>query len=184
MRIWKTAAVALVAIWVVAGVAIFFSRAIRPTPESLAAYIRDNPIEGLTPDRRAGVIEGVADRLNRLTFEQRQQLRETRIDRKFFEQMTPDERRAFLESTLPEGFRQLMLALNKMKPEERKRIVNRALDDISRDSPEIAERIEDEDARKMLSEGLGAFYEDASADVKLDFAPVIEKLQQATQGMR
>jgi uncharacterized membrane protein len=178
------AGVVLALVWAIAGGVILWSRAVRPTAQSLSTYIEQNPIQSLTPEKRAAVIAKVGEQLNRLDFEERQKLRELRKDRTLFEQMTEAERRAFLEATLPEGFRQLMLALNKMDPAERKKIVNRALDDIEKDSPEIAERIDSADAQKVISEGLGAFYEEASADVKMDFAPVIERLQRATQGLK
>ncbi len=184
MSRWVKALGILLVVWGIAAGVILYSRAVRPTAQSLVEYMENNPLEGLSETKRASVIAKVADQLNRLSFEERQELRKVRTDRKFFEQMTSEERRAFLEQTLPEGFRQLMLALNKMSPEERKKIVNRAMDDIERDSPEIAKRIENTDAQKVISEGLGSFYEEASADVKMDFAPVIERLQRATQGLR
>lgn len=181
---WTKAAAALVLVWVFAGGIIVWSRAARPSAESLAEYLEKNPLAGLSAGKRAEVIRRAADQLNRLDFEERQKLRSLRKDRWFFEQMTADERRGFLEQTLPEGFRQLMNALNKMDPAARKKIVNRALEDIEKDSPEVAGRIGEADAQRVISEGLGAFYEDASADVKLDFAPVIERLQRATQNLR
>jgi hypothetical protein len=174
----------LVVIWLIAGGVILFTRMARPTPEGLSAYIDKHPIENLAPAERAEVIAKVADQLNRLDFEQRQQLRQLRADRKLFEQMTAEERARFMDLTMPEGFRQLMLALNKMDPGQRKKMVQRALDDIDRDTPEIGERINREAAQKMISQGMSSFYEEASAEVKLEFAPVIEKLQRATQSMR
>lgn len=184
MSRWVKALAVLLIVWGIAAGVILYSRAARPTAVSLVAYMEKNPLEGLPETQRAAVIAKVADQLNRLNFQQRQELRKIRTERTFFEQMSDAERKEFLELTLPEGFRQLMLALNKMTPEARKKIVDRALDDIERESPEIAGRIESEDAQKVISEGLGSFYEEASADVKMDFAPVIERLQRATQGIR
>jgi hypothetical protein len=181
---WTKAFAALILVWVLAAGVILWSRAARPSAESLVSYLEKNPLSGLSEEKRAGVIRKAADQLNRLDFEERQKLRTLRQDRQFFEQMTPGERRAFLEQTLPEGFRQLMTALNKMDPAARKKLVTRALEDIERESPEIAGRIGEADAQKVISEGLGSFYEDASAEVKLDFAPVIERLQRATQNLR
>jgi uncharacterized Zn finger protein len=174
----------LALVWAVAGGVIFWMRASRPTPASLQAYIESHSLENLPPARRGEVIAKVADQLNRLNFDQRQELRKTQIDRRLFEQMTEEERKRFLDLTLPEGFRQLMIALNKMNPEQRKKIVQRALDDIEKDTPEINERIDRGAAQKMISQGMDSFYQEASADVKLDFAPVIEELQRATQGLR
>jgi hypothetical protein len=174
----------LVLVWAIAGGLIFWSRASRPTPAALATYINGHSLEGLPEAERTKVIAHVTDQLNRLDFDQRQELRKAKIDRQFFEQMTEEERKRFLELTLPEGFRQLMLALNKMNPEQRKKIVQRALDDIEKDTPEMHDRINREAAQKMISQGMDSFYQEASADVKLDFAPVIEELQRATQGLR
>ena len=184
MRIpWRVIGI-FAAVWVVAAVVILWARAARPTPASLAAYIDKNPIADLAPAQRAKVIERVAAQLNKLNFDQRQELRKTRDDRRLFEQMTEEERRRVLDLTLPEGFRQLMLALNKMDPEKRKKLVQRALDDIEKDNPEVNERIDRVEVQKMLSQGMDSFYSEASADVKLDFAPVIEQIQRATQNMR
>jgi hypothetical protein len=177
---WKILAL-LAVIWAVAGGIILWTRHSRPTPASLAAYIENHPLEALPAGERAEVIRRVADQLNRLNFDQRQELRKSQIDRRFFAQMTPGERQQFLELTLPEGFRQLMLALNKMDPEQRQKMVRRALDDIERDTPEIHDRIDRDAVQKIVSQGLDSFYQEASAEVKLDFAPVIEKLQRATQ---
>ena len=181
--IWKVIAI-LAVVWLVAGAIIFFTRVARPTPERLSAYIDQHPIENLAGTQRAEVIQKVADQLNRLTFEQRQELRKLRADRRLFEQMTPEERSKFMDMTMPEGFRQMMLALNKMDPEKRKKLVQRALDDIDKDTPEIGSEINREQVQKMISQGVGSFYEEANADVKLEFAPVIERLQRATQNLR
>lgn len=171
-------------VWLVAGGVILYTRSARPTPEKLSAYIDRHPLENLSPKQREETIQTVADQLNRLSFEQRQELRKLRSDRRLFEQMTPDERNRFMDLTMPEGFRQLMIALNKMDPERRKKMVQRALDDIEKDTPEINERIDRTEVQKMISQGMSSFYEEANADVKLEFAPVIERLQRATQNMR
>jgi len=181
---WIKVFAVLVLVWAVAGGVILALRAARPSAETFAALIEKNQLAGLSDAKRAAVIDEAADQLNRLNYEEREKLRRLKMDHRLFEQMNEAERRAFLEKTLPEGFRQMMLALNEMKPEERKKIVQRALDNIERDSPEIAGRIQDKDAQKVIAEGLGAFYDEANAEVKLDFAPVIEQLQRATQGLR
>jgi uncharacterized membrane protein len=180
---WKIIAL-LALVWALAGGVILWSRLSRPTPASVAAYLNSHPLEGRPVTERADIITRAANQLNRLNFEQRQELRKANIDRRFFQQMTEEERKHFLDLTLPEGFRQLMLALNKMNPEQRKKIVQRALDDIEKETPEIHDRINREAAQKMISQGMDTFYQEASAEVKLDFAPVIEELQRATQGLR
>lgn len=184
MPAWAKALLVLLVVWLVAAVIIGLARSQRPSGEALVAYIETHPLTDLEGAEREKVIANVVRQLNRLDFEERRILREGGADRRLFEQMNDEERREFLEATLPEGFRQLMLALNKMEAQERQRIVRRALEDLERDNPEMAGRWDDENARKLLSQGLDSFYEEASAEVKLDFAPVIERIQRATQNLR
>ena len=179
----------LAVIWVAAGSVIFWARSNKPSPEKLAAYLNSDAVSGLSNTdeaRRAEVIDRVAAQLNRLDFEQRRTLRADPALRQFFESLTQSERTAFLEKTLPEGFRQMINALNRMEPERRKKIVQRALDDVRRmDEGSASERgISDEDAQRFLTQGAGTFYEEASAEVKLEFAPVIEELQRNLQRFR
>jgi len=181
MRIPWRIIIILAAVWLVAGTIIWWTRAARPTPESVATYIKKNSLENVPDAKRAEVIDRVAEQMNRLNFEDRQKLRKLRVDRTFFNTLTPEERQRFLDLTLPEGFRQLMLALNKMTPEQRQKIVQRALDDLEKEDPENGSRVDREGVQKMIGQGMESFYKDASAEVKLDFAPVIEQLQRATQ---
>lgn len=161
---------------------VFAVRSARPTPEKIIAYLQEKPI-GEANDRE-DVLMTVAGKLNGLDFEDRQRLQRSGTMRTFYEQMTEDERNRFLDLTLPEGFRQVMLALNKMTPEKRKEVVEQALRNMEdhgtvadEDRPEVSEEMR----KKFISQGMTAFYEDANAEVKLDFAPVIEQIQQSLQ---
>ena len=171
-------------IWAVAAVVIWVSRSASPTPEKLKAYVEAHPIAGRGDAERARIIERTATQLNSLTFEQRRDLRESGAVRWFFESLTPPERARFLDLTLPEGFRQMMSALNKMAPEKRQKLVQRVLDDIRKNAPQSAERIHEDEVKKIVGQGVSSFYENANADVKLDFAPVLEELQRNLQSPR
>jgi hypothetical protein len=178
------AVVVLAAVWLAAAAVMVLSGRAQPSAAKLMRYTAVNNLEGLPAGRRADVVAEVTDQLNRLDFAQREELRRSGWDRAFFRGLTPEERRRFLEATLPEGFRQLMLGLNKMDPEQRRKIVQRALDGLDEDRSGVPRRISEEDSRRVLEEGLGAFYEEASAEVKLEFAPVIERLQRNLQNLR
>jgi len=188
-RLLPLALIAL-AVWLAALAGIHWSRAQKPTPEKLAAFLAERGrMDSLPPAKRAEVIQRVARDLNRLTLEERQELRRgtSRFD-EFFTQLTPDERSEFLDLTLPEGFKQMMAAFNKMNPERRKRFIQRALDDLDKIENEgmrPAERaLEEESMQKIINSGLESFYNDANAEVKLEMAPVIERLQQVMQNLR
>lgn len=180
---WRTLAI-VGGIWIVATAVILIARSASPTPEKLNAYVEAHPLGGLGEAQRTQILEKTAAQLNRLTFDQRRGVHEGGSVRRFFEGLSASERSRFLELTLPEGFSQMMSALNKMTPEKRQRLVQRALDDIRKKTPRTAERINEDEVKKVLAQGVSSFYEEANADVKLDFAPVLEELQRNIQNQR
>jgi hypothetical protein len=188
--LWIKAVVLLAAIWLVAGGIIWGARSLKPTPEALLAYVDSNPVEGKGPTDRAKVIEKTAEKLNCLTYEERREVRISRRLNTFFRGLTPEEQARFLDLTLPEGFRQIMDALNKMTREKRKVFVERTLADLRKQEgqeiPEDArEQLEqDEHVQKIVDQGLKSFYSEASAETKMDLAPVIEQMQRNLQGLR
>jgi hypothetical protein len=183
--IWIKAALLLLAVWLVAGTAMWWSKANKPTPESLAAYVETLSVEGKSSAQREKEMEKIAKQLNKLTFEQRREVRMNRKLDRFFRQLTPDEQNRFLDLTLPEGFRQMMESLNKMPRDQRQRFVNRALKDMQdqEGAPPLPEQ--GQNAQRIVEQGLKSFYNEASAETKLDLAPLIEQFQRNIQsGMR
>jgi hypothetical protein len=179
----------LFAVWLVAGGAMWWAKANKPTPESLAAYVEKLNVEGASAAQRAKEMEKIAKQLNTLTYQQRREVRMNRKLDKFFRQLTPDEQVRFLDLTLPDGFKQMMEALNKMKPEERKRFVNRALKDLQEEEAEGPEGArlrpeQDQHAQRIIEQGLKSFYSEASIETKMDLAPLIEQFQHNLQGLR
>ena len=73
-----------------------------------------------------------------------------------------------------------------MSPEQRKGIVERALSDLenaaARDGNPADRALSNEQAEKMITLGLDSFYSEASAETKMDLAPVVERFQQIMQG--
>jgi hypothetical protein len=186
--VWIKAALLLAAVWMVVGGVIWWARSQKPTPERLLAYVDSNPIEGKSSDDRSKVIEKVAKQLNGLTYDERQRLRMNRQLDRFFRSLNPDEQTRFLDLTVPEGFKQMMEALNKMEPEKRKRFVERTLNDMRKqeEMPEEAlERFKDDpNTQKIIDQGLKSFYSEASAETKMDVAPILEQMQRNLQGLR
>ena len=65
--------------------------------------------------------------LNALTLEERQSLRLDHTAYRWFAQMTESEKGAFLEATMPTGFKQTITAFETLAPEQRQRVVSQAL---------------------------------------------------------
>jgi hypothetical protein len=179
---WIKAVILLAAIWLVAGGVIWWARATKPTPERLLAYIEKHPLEGKSTGDRFRAIDAVADQLNALSYEQRRQIRGRRNLDHFFRGLTPEEQSRFLDRTLPKGFKQMMEAFNQMTPERRRKFVEKTLAEMkSQEGDERPPGVDDKNVEKIISEGLKSFYTDASADVKMDFAPLIEQMQKNLQ---
>ena len=184
---WINAALILAVVWAIVGGVMWWARASKVTPEVLMAYVESHPIEGKAPGERRKTMEAVAKKLNHLTYEERREVRLSRKLDSFFRTLNPDEQSQFLDLTLPEGFRQMMEALNKMTPEKRKAFVDKTLEQLRKEEgqnlPDDArERMEqDENMQKIVDQGLKSFYSEASAETKMDLAPVIEQMQRNLQ---
>lgn len=135
-------------------------------------------------------LDAVIAQVNLLDFDQRKQLREDGQDvtRRFMESLTKEEKGQFLEKTVEQHFKSVMKAFNQMKPEERRRMVEQARADMQRNQPDgrNMENLKKEDEKvfqNVVEKGLGAYYEDASAETKLDLAPLMEEMQQRMRTM-
>ena len=184
MRVpWFKVVGLLLAIWLVVGGAIYWARSVRATPESVMRYLDGQPLKSARD--RDDVIKRVAGQLNQFSYDQRREVRVSRKLNAFFKDLSPAEQSRYLDLTLPTGFRKMMESLNKMTHEKRQEFVDKALADMKKhegDAPQDAHL--DENARKVIDEGFKSFYSDASADVKMDMAPLIEQMQRNMQGQR
>ncbi|MCC6354265.1 MAG: hypothetical protein IT577_10290 [Verrucomicrobiae bacterium] len=188
-RHWVGLALAVAAIWGIALIALRGIREQKPTAESLLAFVESRDLDSLHGAERERHLQALADRLNRLPFEERRELREGRALEGVFRKMLPEEQGQFLDRTLPTGFREVMEAFNKMTSEERRKHVERALRDMraragEADPGRIEERLADGQARKIIDQGLQSFYRDSTAETKMDLAPLIEEIQAQMQGFR
>lgn len=180
--LWIKAAAILLAVWAVAGGIMWWAAAHKPTPASVSAYVEKVSIEGKSASERTAEMEKIARQLNTLTYEQRQQVQMNRKVDKFFRQLSDEEKARFLDLTLPSGFKQMMEALNKMPRDQRQRFVNRALKDMQDKEGEQPPADQQQIAQKIIDQGLKSFYSDASAETKMDLAPLIEQFQHNLQG--
>jgi len=164
-----------VSIWLVAAGAFVAVQHFRSTPQKFMSYIQEHPLQGLDAVQRASIIDRSARLLNGLSTQQRREVKKSGALRSFFTQLTEEERRRFLNLTLPEGFRQMIATLNEMEPEPRKKLAERTLRDLrNSDSSELGS---ESDIEQIFSEGRAIFNLEASPQVKLDFAGVIAEVQ-------
>ena len=88
---------------------------------------------------------------------------------------------------MEQHFKSVMKAFNQMPRDERRKLVDQAMKDMQREQPDgrNMERLKKEDEKvfeTVVEKGLGAYYEDASTETKMDLAPLMEQMQQRLRG--
>ncbi len=193
MSILVKALLALALLWGAVAAVMWVAGSKEVTPERLAAYMATNPLADLeAPDAREKLIRNVAAKVNALDYERRWEARQSgdQTMQPFFRSMQPGEFALFVELTAGPHFTKVMQAFNEMDAEERQRIAQetvRQLKEGERMGPRQTERLEAEGVEifeKVASEGLRAYYQEASAETKIDLAPVLEQMQEVMQNPR
>jgi hypothetical protein len=138
--------------------------------------------------RREEQLRGVAVILNQLDFRERENLRESGVDRSFFRRLSKPEQILFFELTYAESIKRMMEALDGLSPEDRRDFVEKGLKELE-DGPaqeDMARMKElgDDLLERAAKEGFQEFMQTASAETKMDLAPLMEAMSEAMQGLR
>lgn len=192
------AAVAVAGLWAIAMAGYFVARNARMTAAKVSAYAAATDLRRLTGEDRARAIRKLAEMLNALSIEERRKARLGRSAWRWMEQMTEEEKAAFIEATMPTGFKQMLNSFEQL-PEEKRR---RAIDDAARrlrqaqmqlqggsgdfpsDGTNGPPPLSPELQAKIRAIGLKAFYTQSSAQTKAELAPVLEELQRTMESGR
>ena len=190
---------ALALIWTVAIAGQYAFKASVVTAEKVGAYVAKTDLDTLKGEDRARALRGLANRINTLTMPDRKKARQARAWDRWFSQMTEEEKLAFIDATLPAGFKQMMSSLQKLPPERLAQVINNAFRRL-RESPEnpndpygfngqvqavpnlptIAETLR----AQVLAMGFINVYTSGSAQTKAELAPLWEELLGAFQSGR
>lgn len=187
---------ALVGIWFAAWAGHWYFDHIKMTADKVHAYVESVDFAKLTGDARAREIKKLEDKLNALSYEERQRLRAEHLINDWFAQMTEDEKSQFIEATMPTGFKQMLGAFEQLPEDQRRRAVDNALKNLrtanqrastnglaagnGTNSPPISPELE----VKIRTIGLNSFYSQSSAETKAELAPVLEELQRTMESGR
>lgn len=195
-RILIQAVVALALVWaVVAGVrAIAGSKRVtaEKVSEKIAEVNLEDWSEGVPPgavlSEREDQIREIAYMYNKLDFAERDEARQERIGEEFFRRMAPDEKEMFVEMTVETSMKNMMRALDVMNADERRKIVEDGLREIESGQTEAnirrAEELSEDMLARITEEGVSAFFEETSAEAKLDLAPLMEAMDGVLKGLR
>jgi hypothetical protein len=187
---------ALIVVWVAVSGVRSFASSRKITAELIDREIREmkfedwseNPGTGAAAKEREEEVRRIADMVNRLDFAEREKNREKRSGEDFFLKLSAKEKNLFIDLTIVESMSRFMEALDQMPEAQRKSFVEKGLKEIQegRTEEEMARAREMDETllTKISEEGMRAYFDKASADTKLDLAPLMEKMNEVMQGLR
>ena len=131
IRLLIQAAVALAAIWTLALVVFHFSARSKMTAEKVRQFVEATDLEQLPAAQREQAIIDLEKKVNSLSPEERMKWRLQDGWKKWFADMTEAERKQFIETTLPSGFKQMMDAFSQLPSDQRKKLIDDAVKNCS-----------------------------------------------------
>jgi hypothetical protein len=192
------ALISVLVVWVAAVGGYAVSNHFKMTAEKLRAYLSQNDLTQLSGADRAKALRDLADKINALSPEERQQARLGHLWSKWFEEMTEQEKGQFLDATLPSGFQQMLASFEQQPAEKRRKAIDNAIKQLqeNRDkAPQPTDPADPANANKppVLSEdlqkkvamiGLSSVYGNSSAETKAELAPLLEEVQKSMENGR
>jgi hypothetical protein len=194
---------AIVGIWVLAMAGHWYFQSLTMTSDKIQAYMNSVDFAQLTGDARARALKELEDKLNALSYDERQKLRMQHLVDDWFSQMTEAEKGQFLEATLPTGFKQMINAFQQLPDDKRRRLIDNTMRNLENGGGNGRRRtmggtnappnsingtnsapISPELESKIRSIGLNTFYSQSSAETKAELAPVLEELQHQMESGR
>jgi len=186
------AVTALVLVWLLAWAGYILAKNSKMTAEKLRAYVESTNLSKLRGAERAKAIQKLADKLNALSAEERRRMRMEKMAGRWFEEMTEEEKAAFIDATMPTGFKQMITAFEQLPEDKRRKTIDDAMtrlrearEKITAGEPgQISQRggtnappMSKDLEEKVRTIGLKTFYSQSSAQTKAELAPVLEELQ-------
>lgn len=163
----------------------FWVEANKPTARKIATYSLTHSLENSTPEKRKEIVEAIAAKVNGLEESERCELREGKQLEPFWLAMTPEERTHYLELILPTDFKRMIENFNTMHPLKRREMVEKAVKDLrERGGEKMPPELTPAQRRKIVNEGLQAYYAEATIEAKMDALPFIEELEKSVQWSR
>ena len=190
------AVAALILIWVAAIAGYHIAQNVKVTPDKVRAYTASLDFSRLSAAERAAAVQRLAAMLNALTLEERQSLRLDHTVYKWFDQMTEEEKGAFLAATMPTGFKQMITAFENLPADKRQRVVDQAVKQMKDARARMAATgqlpppgtngvVLSQDLQdKVVKIGLQTYYSQSSAQAKAELAPLLEEMQRTMESGR
>ena len=179
------AAASIVGIWLVAMGGHWYLENRKMTADKVRAYVESVDFAKLTGADRAQALKNLENKLNALSYEERQRLRAEHLMRNWLAQMSDDEKAQFIDATMPTGFKQMISAFEQLPDDKRHKLIDDAMKNLQKNGPggnqsDISPELE----AKIRTIGLNQFYSQSSAQTKAELAPLLEELQHQMESGR
>ena len=190
-------AIVLGLIWAAVWGVTSWSGARKATPEKVTGLIGEAEFEdwsgGVTggfsearSEQRLKRIDEIAATLNRLDLRQRKQLDEQGGVIEMFFRFSKKEKLHFVDLIFNENMERLMASFDEMPPEEREKMVERSVRDMTDGKgADALARLKEEDPeilKVVIKKGFKAYYQGASADTKMSLLPFMDAVGEVVQG--
>lgn len=183
----------LVSIWLLVWGVTTWADGRKATPERVSKMISESEFEDWSDEigaesdvsKRRDRLEEIAQVLNRLDLRQRDKLRENRSGMELFTRLSTDEKIYFVELTLTQSMKRMMEAFDELPEKERERLVEKSIRDLQGAGGDDLARLQEEDPEvleRIVTKGLGAYYQNASAETKMDLAPLMDAFGEVLSG--
>ncbi|MDB6063968.1 MAG: hypothetical protein JWR26_176 [Pedosphaera sp.] len=195
-----TALSVIIVVWLLAWVGYVIAQNSKMTADKVRQYARSVDLKGLSAVDRAEALRKLEEKINALSIEERRKWRMESEWKKWFENMTENEKGQFIEATMPTGFKQMLNVFEEMPEQKRKKVIDDAMkrlkeahqmatdqepgQDTSMYGTNGAPALSPELEKKAQTIGLRLFYTESSAETKAELAPFLEELQRQMQNGR
>src|SRR5579884_2466517 len=193
IRTILSVAAALCCIGLLAWAGLGLTRRRPMSAEEVSQYANSVDLSRLVGSQRSAALLELKDRVNSMTLEERRKWWLSGDWRKWFAQMTENEKGHYIDATLPTGLKQVLNAFGQLPDAERSKAIDDAMRQlkathrlVTDHEPGHAESMYGTNAPPVLSPdlenrarmvGFKTFYVDSSPQTKAELAPLVEELQ-------
>ena len=177
-------------VWLISG----WMGGLKASPQRVESMIEEAEFEdwsnGEGPskeaERRREKLEQISEVFNRLDLRQRRELNEGQSTYDLFFKLSSEEKSYFVDLTFTRAAERLMSAFDEMEGEERAKMMERVIQDMTGGKgADALARIKEEDPEILLriaEQGFKAYYQNASAETKMVMRPLMDAAGEVVQG--
>lgn len=184
---------ALVGVWLIAWGAYAVAQSRKITADKVKASLAETDLNRVPTADRAKVLAELARQLNALSFEDRRDARLNGEWDRLFAAMSEEERRAFIEATMPTGMKKMIAHFEQLPETTRRKTVDDAMKRLREAErtgggerppgdpgrPPVA--MSEDTRQRMVTMGLDSFFKESSSQTQAEVLPLLEEMQRSMQ---